>query len=103
MREKFERKRDRWCEMELRRQLRLHGLCPLLWYIHFEGVFPEEAVCGDCLDFQLGFCKGEALPEACRLPVQLRFQKVVLVKGFEERERESGDSLCLARGPKVKR
>jgi hypothetical protein len=66
MRRESERKPERWLEKELRRLLRVHQICPLQWYIHFGGVFPEEAVCEDCFDLQTGLCDGGELPETCQ-------------------------------------
>lgn len=46
--------------------LRIHHICPLLWYIHFGDGFPEESVCEDCLDLQTGLCEEGELPETCQ-------------------------------------
>jgi hypothetical protein len=57
-----ERTRARDEERELRRQFRLHRLDPILWYIHFGDVVPEEAACGECLILDFGLCPGRSLP-----------------------------------------
>jgi hypothetical protein len=39
------RERTRDGERKLRRQLRFYRLDPILWYVHFGDVIPEEAAC----------------------------------------------------------
>jgi hypothetical protein len=38
---------------------------PLLWYIHFGERRPDKVTCENCIDYQMGECKGKSKPMIC--------------------------------------
>ena len=60
------RKAKREMLREFKRQIRTYRIDPVLWFIHFGDILPDEAVCADCLDFMVGVCPGGKSPKVCK-------------------------------------
>lgn len=56
---------------QLSRSLSRMNIDPLLWFVHFGDILPENARCEDCADFLAGVCHGGHAPWRCMANTRL--------------------------------